>query len=403
MDGDDDVLILWWYLRRMRRKRCRKRRQHWVHPILRDRFSTGTFETLMGELRNDEAKFFNYFRMSFSSFDDLLGRISMDIKLQDTRFRECICPQQRLSICLRYFASGCSFKELHYSYRVGISTISKIIKETSVIIWKRLCTDFMKLPDTEGEWEAIANGFETKANFPHCLGAVDGKHIRIIKPCHSGSMFFNYKDYFSFVLLAVVDSEYRFIYISIGSYGKECDSTILKNSTFWQKFNDGSLNIPNPKPVHETIHEEMPYVLIGDEGFSLTPNLLRPYGGTHLDHEKKIFNYRLSRARRYVECVFGILANKWRILHRPIDLQIETAINVIKACTVLHNFVRDKDGINLQQNPISMETSEETGPFPRRPHPRPCRGGPTANIIRRAFAEYFSSDLGSIPWQETAI
>lgn len=47
------------------------------------------------------------------------------------------------------------------------------------VIWENLKTDFLKLPDTEREWEDIASGFERKANFPHCLGAVDGKHIRI--------------------------------------------------------------------------------------------------------------------------------------------------------------------------------------------------------------------------------
>lgn len=157
----------------------------------------------------------------------------------------------------------------------------------SPIIYNALKTEFLKLPDTAREWEDIANGFQSKANFPHCLGAVDGKHIRIIKPAKSGSMFFNYKEYFSFVLLAVVDSDYRFIYISVGSYGKECDSAILKDSTFWQKFNSGFLNLPKIRPIHENLHEELPFVLVGDEGFALTPNLLRPYGGTHLDDKKK--------------------------------------------------------------------------------------------------------------------
>ncbi|XP_052747354.1 uncharacterized protein LOC128199910 isoform X1 [Bicyclus anynana] len=356
---DDEIVVLWWYLNRRQNKR-----KHWVHPILRERFSLGTFETLMGELRRDESKFFNYFRMTATTFDDLLGRL--DIRVRDTSFRECICPEQRLAICLRYLASGCSFKEIHYSYRVGVSTISKLIKEMTHVIWENLKTDFLKLPDTEREWEDIASGFERKANFPHCLGAVDGKHIRILKPAKSGSMFFNYKEYYSFVLMAVVDSEYRFIFISVGSFGKECDSSILKDSTFWQKINDGTLNVPKPRPLHENLHEELPFILVGDEGFALTPNLLRPYGGTHLNTDKKIFNYRLSRARRYVECAFGILANKWRIIHRAIDLNVDTAIQVIKACAVLHNFVREKDGINFEsyQN-IEHRQEQETTPMNR--------------------------------------
>lgn len=271
----------------------------------------------------------------------------------------------------------------------------------SNVIWESLQTDFLKLPDTEREWEDIALRFERKANFPHCIGAVDGKHIRILKPAKSGSMFFNYKEYYSFVLMAIVDSEYRFIFISVGSYGKECDSTILKDSIFWKKINDGTLNVPKPRPLHTNMHEELPFILVGDEGFALTPNLLRPYGGTHLNNDKKIFNYRLSRARRYVECAFGILANKWRILHRPIDLNVDTAIKVIKACTVLHNFVREKDGINFEsyQN-IENGQEQETRPVDRNGS---TRGGPNANAIRTAFTNYFVSDIGSVPWQAAAI
>lgn len=145
----------------------------------------------------------------------------------------------------------------------------------------------MKIPDNESKWLEIAKSFDMKANFSHCLGAVDGKHIRVVKPNNTGSMYFNYKYYFSFVLLAVVDSEYRFIFMSVGSYGKECDSSIFKESTIWKKLNDGSLNIPKPRPLHATLQNDMPYVLVGDEAFPLSTNLLRHFGGTHLDHMKK--------------------------------------------------------------------------------------------------------------------
>lgn len=111
------------------------------------------------------------------------------------------------------------------------------------------------------------------------------------------------------VLLAIVDSDYKFIYVGIGSYGKNCDSYILKNSNFWKKLNDGPLQIPDPLTLTKS-GESVPFVLVGDEAFSLYNNLLRPFGGTLLNERKQIFNYRLSRARRYVECAFGIMAAK---------------------------------------------------------------------------------------------
>lgn len=53
----------------------------------------------------------------------------------------------------------------------------------------------------------------------------------------------------------------------------------------------------------------------------------------------EIFNYRLSRASRCIECAFGILTNKWRVLHQPLIVTINFA-DIIKACCILHNFVR---------------------------------------------------------------
>lgn len=257
----------------------------------------------------------------------------------------------------------------------------------------------MQLPSTPKEWENISNGFQSRANFPHCIGAVDGKHIRVKKPSNSGSMYFNYKDYFSIVLLAIVDSEYRFIYVSIGSYGKDCDSSIFKATTFWKHLTENALNLPIPRPFSEHSNTNVPFVIVGDEGFALNENLLRPYGGTHLDKNKRIFNYRLTRARRYVECAFGILSNKWRIFHRPLDIHVETAICVVKACTVLHNFIRQKDGIDFESTQIESEINN----FPNISNAQSIRGGSYANSIRTTFTNYFVSEAGSVPWQDEVI
>lgn len=258
----------------------------------------------------------------------------------------------------------------------------------------------MQLPNTSSEWNKIAMGFEAKANFPHCLGAVDGKHIRVRNPSNSGSMYYNYKNFFSIILLAVVDSDYRFIYASVGSYGKDCDSSIFKETVFWKKITDGTLDIPKPSPLNtcSELHlPALPYVLIGDEGFGLHENLLRPFGGTHLDYKKRIFNYRLTRARRYVECAFGILANKWRIFHRPLDVHVETAIWIVKTCTVLHNFIREKEGL-CTENSFPGEFNLQ-----KVPNAQTTRGGCSANSIRTAFADYFISDVGAVSWQKDAI
>ena len=71
---------------------------------------------------------------------------------------------------------------------------------------------------TATDWQRIEEGFRKRWHFPNCVGTLDGKHVSIRSPPKSGSLFFNYKGYFSLVLLALVDASYRFIFVDIGEY-----------------------------------------------------------------------------------------------------------------------------------------------------------------------------------------
>ena len=88
---------------------------------------------------------------------------------------------------------------------------------------------------TEEDWIKVANEFYQRTNFPNVIGAIDGKRIRIKQPHDSGSLCFNYKKFFSMVLMAWVDSDYKFVFVDIGSYGSSSDSNIFKNSNMGGK------------------------------------------------------------------------------------------------------------------------------------------------------------------------
>lgn len=241
-------------------------------------------------------------------------------------------------------------------------------------------------------WLEIANKFKDAANFPHCVGGVDGKHIRVVKPNRSGSMFLNYKHYFSIVLMAVADSDYNFIYINVGAYGKDCDSGVFKETSFWHNMVNNTLNLPQHAPLPNT-NIVLPYVFVGDEAFALHQNLLRPYNSQQLDAEKSVFNYRLTRARRYVECTFGILANKWRIFHRPLNVSLDLSVDIVKACCLLQNFIHKEEGTRMASINGYGELQEllPLGPVEIVPT--------TAKDIRDKYKEYFNTEHGSVPWQ----
>lgn len=89
-------------------------------------------------------------------------------------------------------------------------------------IWDCLVSQFMPTPGSE-DWKEIAEDFQRLWAFPNCCGAIDGKHVIIQAPSNTGSQFYNYKGSFSIVLLAVVDSRWRFRVVDVGAFGRSSD------------------------------------------------------------------------------------------------------------------------------------------------------------------------------------
>ena len=133
-------------------------------------------------------------------------------------------------------------------------------------------------------------------NLPHVVGAIDGKHIRIQCPKQSGTIFHNYKGFFSFVLLAIFDARYCLLLFDVGQYGSNNDAGVLANSSIGKKIVEGEMNIPPPRHLEGCLLNPLPYYLVGDELFSLKTWLMRPYPGQPSE-EERIFHYRLSCAR----------------------------------------------------------------------------------------------------------
>jgi len=77
-----------------RRRKRRRDKLHWVHPIIQKREEFGAFYTLFGELRDDANKFFNYFRMSVSAFDEMHRRLKDSLQRRNSKMRNCIQPAE---------------------------------------------------------------------------------------------------------------------------------------------------------------------------------------------------------------------------------------------------------------------------------------------------------------------
>ena len=171
--------------------------------------------------------------------------------------------------------TGDSYHTITWSYRVGVATVATIIREVCEAIWNQLRPIHLPQP-TQEIWRQIECGFRERWQFPNCIGALDGKHVLIQAPPCSGSKYFNYKKSFSIVLLALVDYQYRFTFVDIGSYGSNSDSGVFKNTALCRKMQNKTLAIPDDKPLIVD-DQPCPHVIVGDEAFPLMTNLMRPY------------------------------------------------------------------------------------------------------------------------------
>lgn len=179
------------------------------------------------------------FRMTPENFTHILNLIKPVITKEDTVLRPSIDPELRLAITLHYLAEGTSFSAIAMHYSIGISTVSGIVKEVCHAICSVMQPLYLPVPTTHDQWKTIADGFNDIWNFPNCVGAVDGKHIIVRCPPNSGSENFNYKRFFSIVLMAVTDSRYRFLLVDIGQKGSVADGGVFEHSLFGRAILDG--------------------------------------------------------------------------------------------------------------------------------------------------------------------
>ena len=216
----------------MRQTRNRHRRV-WVSDLLSSRNERGAVNNLLPQLeeRRKEQQppnelvpgprsrvrgtYSNYMRMDEQCFDRLLNLVRPLIQKEDTVMRLAITPEQRLAVTLRYLATGATFTDLYYNFRISVSSLTTIIPETCEAIYTVLKDSYIKTPTTQDKWLSIASRIYSKWQFPNCIGALDGKHVILQKPWHAGSYYHNYKGTESIVLMALCDADYKYDIIII--------------------------------------------------------------------------------------------------------------------------------------------------------------------------------------------
>lgn len=110
-------------------------------------------------------------------------------------------------------------------------------------------------------------------------------------------------------MFTVVDATYNFMYVNVGCQGRLSDGGVFSHTHFKMVFDNDTLDLPHPTALPGR-DKPIPYTFVGDDALPLSVNLMKPYQGQYdKGSTKRIFNYRLSRARRIVENEFGIMSS----------------------------------------------------------------------------------------------
>ena len=320
------------------------KRSLWQQDWLKNREldHAGNYNTILEQARTDRHTFKKAMRMDYPTFQTIVNNIDVIIGKMDTNYRKSIPVGMRLAITLNLLSTGSSLVSLSTYFRVGLSTVSQIVTETCKAICEVYSDKYIKLINKQDEWNAIADGFASRWNLPNCLRALDVKNIVIQAIPRSGSIFFNYKgnlDFYiyiiifinfmiaknislnlgtnSIVLMALIDSSRRFIFVDIGCNGRVSDGGVFNQSSIFRLINDPTnpLYIPPPKPLPGRT-TKIPFFIVA-YAFQLKENIVKPFPNRGLTISQRIYNYRQSRARMNVENAFGMLASRFTIFKNP--------------------------------------------------------------------------------------
>ncbi len=156
---------------------------------------------------------------------------------------------------------------------------------------------------------------------------------------NGGSYYYNYKNFHSTILMALVDDIYKFTWVEIGADGTSSDAQIFEECDLKQAIDQNVIGFPPPDHLPYD-DRDIPYFFVGDDSFPQRTYMMKNYGKLGLEVPERIYNYKTSHCRRVSKNTFGILGNRYACLLSVIKFQPKIATNIILAAICCHNLMR---------------------------------------------------------------
>ena len=295
-------------------------------------------------------------RLPKDDFHILVEMIRPHSKVRSSKIRrDVLSLEKRVAVTLYYLKDQGSMKMTANVFGIARCTVGQVVQEICTILTKKISSDLIKFPETKEEVSTTMSGFLQRFGFPQVIGCIDGTHIPIKQPKENVHDYFSYKQIYSINCQAICDSFGQFINVEVKWPGSLHDARVFSNCEVQKRFTNGSYDIFYKEllPGDECV----PQLLIGDPAYPLLPYVMKEYDHCSTNKEV-IFNQMLRSTRNQIECAFGRLKARWRILLRPMDIPVENLPNVIFACFVLHNFC-ERQKVEVEATLVESIMQEE--------------------------------------------
>ena len=326
-------------------------KRHWINP---GRTSLWWDNLLNGNTLAEEWK--KNLRMTKNDFLYLVNLVRIDLEPDPIPVRDALTPEKKVAMTLYYLKDQGSYLMTCNAFGVGKSTLSYVIKEVCHAINMRVGPNYLRLPRDESEMSNLIDNFHKKFGLPQVFGCIDGTHIPIKQPTENSHDFFCYKMKYTLNCQAICDHKGQFLNVEIKWPGSVHDARVFANSDVNKMLQNKLI----PMVLKELLpgEDKVPPVILADPAYPLLPNVMKEYACC-TNNEQVVFNEMLRSARNQVECAFGRLKARWRILTRAMDIKLDDLPSVIYSCFVLHNYCEVRGNNNLNEDLVQQQIEME--------------------------------------------
>ena len=354
----------------------RRRRRAWLWPRPQNWFRSLLATPALNFLWKE------HFRVTRETFDYLCDLVRVNLQKQHTRFRSPVSVEERVGLALWRLATGNSYRSCGLQFGLGKSTAKSICSEFEQAI-SNLKDRFIKFPLTIQEIRNKMDEFEESYGIPQIMGAIDGCHIEINAPPDNHEDYFNRKQHYSVNLQGIVDSNLKFIHVTVGYPGSIHDARVLRLSGLYELAENEQILSGPTCNINGT---EIRPLLAGDSAYPLMNWLVKPYPDRgRLTPEQRKFNVKFSALRSVVERAFGTLKARWRIALKKVEQKTSTLKKTVIAACVLHNICIERGDLYDTDNNDSDDSSDDDNAG--------RIGLETGNDIREALKDYVRDNL----------